>query len=51
MLSSKLKALGYENVKPALKSVAFSATDKARSKGRALLQDGSITVLFPVQCG
>lgn len=44
MLSSKLKALGYENVKPALKSVAFSATDKAQQGGIAA--DGSITYFF-----
>lgn len=44
MLSSKLKALGYENVKPALKSVAFSATDKAQQGGIAA--DGTITYFF-----
>lgn len=44
MLSSKLKALGYENVKPALKSVAFSATDKAQQGGIAA--DGSIKYFF-----
>lgn len=44
MLSSKLKALGYENVKPALKSVAFSATDKVQQGGIAA--DGTITYFF-----
>lgn len=44
MLSSKLKALGYENVKPALKSVAFNATDKAQQGGIAA--DGTITYFF-----
>lgn len=44
MLSGKLKALGYENVKPALKSVAFSATDKAQQGGIA--PDGTITYFF-----
>lgn len=44
MLSSKLKALGYENVKPALKSVAFSATDPAQQGGIA--PDGTITYFF-----
>ena len=44
MLSGKLKALGYENVKPALKSVAFSATDKAQQGGIAA--DGTITYFF-----
>lgn len=44
MLSGKLKALGYENVKPALKSVAFSATDPAQQGGIAA--DGTITYFF-----
>lgn len=44
MLSGKLKALGYENVKPALKSVAFSATDPAQQGGIA--PDGTITYFF-----
>lgn len=44
MLSSKLKDLGYENVKPALKSVAFSATDPAQQGGIAA--DGTITYFF-----
>ena len=44
MLSRKLKDLGYENVKPALKSVAFSATDKAQQGGIAA--DGAITYFF-----
>lgn len=44
MLSGKLKALGYENVKPSLKSVAFSATDPAQQGGIA--PDGTITYFF-----
>ena len=44
MLSSKLKDLGYENVKPSLKSVAFSATDPAQQGGIAA--DGTITYFF-----
>ena len=44
MLSRKLKDLGYESVKPALKSVAFSATDKAQQGGIAA--DGTITYFF-----
>ena len=44
MLSAKLKALGYANVKPTLKSVAFSATDPAQQGGIA--PDGTITYFF-----
>lgn len=44
MLSAKLKALGYENVKPSLKSVAFGATDPAQQGGIA--EDGTITYFF-----
>lgn len=44
MLSGKLKDLGYENVKPSLKSVAFSATDPAQQGGIA--PDGTITYFF-----
>ena len=44
MLSAKLKALGYENVKPSLKSVAFGATDPAQQGGIAA--DGTITYFF-----
>ncbi len=44
MLSGKLKDLGYENVKPSLKSVAFSATDPAQQGGIAA--DGTITYFF-----
>lgn len=44
MLSAKLKDLGYENVKPSLKSVAFSATDPAQQGGIAA--DGTITYFF-----
>lgn len=44
MLSAKLKALGYANVKPSLKSVAFSATDPAQQGGIA--PDGTITYFF-----
>ena len=44
MLSAKLKALGYANVKPTLKSVTFGATDKAQQGGIAA--DGTITYFF-----
>ena len=44
MLSAKLKTLGYENVKPSLKSVAFGATDPAQQGGIAA--DGTITYFF-----
>lgn len=44
MLSAKLKALGYENVKPTLKSVTFGATDPAQQGGIAA--DGTITYFF-----
>ena len=44
MLSAKLKALGYENVKPSLKSVAFGTTDPAQQGGIAA--DGTITYFF-----
>ena len=44
MLSAKLKALGYANVKPSLKSVAFSATDPAQQGGIA--PDGTVTYFF-----
>lgn len=44
MLSAKLKALGYANVKPALKSVTFGATDPAQQGGIA--PDGTITYFF-----
>lgn len=44
MLSSKLKDLGYENVKPSLKSVEFRATDPAQQGGIA--PDGTITYFF-----
>lgn len=44
MLSRKLQDLGYENVKPSLKSVAFSATDPAEQGGIA--PDGTITYFF-----
>lgn len=44
MLSAKLKALGYKNVKPSLKSVAFGATDPAQQGGIAA--DGTITYFF-----
>lgn len=44
MLSAKLKALGYANVKPTLKSVTFGATDPAQQGGIAA--DGTITYFF-----
>lgn len=44
MLSAKLKALGYANVKPTLKSVTFGATDSAQQGGIAA--DGTITYFF-----
>lgn len=44
MLSAKLKALGYANVKPTLKSVTFGATDPAQQGGIA--PDGTITYFF-----
>lgn len=44
MLSAKLKALGYANVKPTLKSVTFGATDPAQQGGIA--SDGTITYFF-----
>lgn len=44
MLSAKLKTLGYENVKPSLKSVAFGATDPVQQGGIAA--DGTITYFF-----
>lgn len=44
MLSAKLKALGYANVKPTLKSVTFGATDPAQQGGIAA--DGAITYFF-----
>ena len=44
MLSAKLKALGYENVRPSLRSVAFGATDPAQQGGIAA--DGTITYFF-----
>lgn len=44
MLSAKLKALGYANVKPALKSVTFGATDPAQQGG--ITPDGTITYFF-----
>ena len=44
MLSGKLKSLGYENVKPSLKSVEFRATDPAQQGGIA--PDGTITYFF-----
>lgn len=44
MLSAKLKALGYANVKPTLKSVTFDATDPAQQGGIAA--DGTITYFF-----
>ena len=44
MLSAKLKALGYENVKPSLKSVTFDATDPAQQGGIAA--DGTVTYFF-----
>lgn len=44
ILSSKLKDLGYENVKPSLKSVEFRATDPAQQGGIA--PDGTITYFF-----
>ena len=44
MLSAKLKALGYANVKPTLKSVTFGATDPVQQGGIAA--DGTITYFF-----
>ena len=44
MLSAKLTALGYANVKPTLKSVTFGATDPAQQGGIAA--DGTITYFF-----
>ena len=44
MLSAKLKALGYANVKPTLKSVTFGATDPVQQGGIAT--DGTITYFF-----
>ena len=44
MLSAKLKALGYANVKPTLKSVTFGATDPAQQGGIA--SGGTITYFF-----
>lgn len=44
MLSAKLKALGYANVKPTLQSVTFGATDPAQQGGIA--PDGTITYFF-----
>lgn len=44
MLSAKLKALGYANVKPILQSVTFGATDPAQQGGIA--PDGTITYFF-----
>lgn len=44
MLSAKLKALGYANVKPALKSVTFGATDPAQQGG--ITPNGTITYFF-----
>ena len=44
MLSAKLMALGYANVKPTLKSVTFGATDPAQQGGIAA--DGTITYFF-----
>lgn len=44
MLSAKLKALGYANVKPTLQSVTFGAIDPAQQGGIA--PDGTITYFF-----
>ena len=44
MLSAKLKALGYANVKPTLKSVTFGAADPVQQGGIAA--DGTITYFF-----
>ncbi len=44
MLSAKLKALGYENVTPSLKSVTFGASDPAQQGGIAA--DGTVTYFF-----
>ena len=44
MLSAKLKALGYANVKPTLQSVTLGAIDPAQQGGIA--PDGTITYFF-----